>query len=318
MPLAVLVVQLEVQIWLLHALHVPKIDLVQVRPRQADGPLLRDQGEFRRKVLLVDVHRGVDGSHDPGFEAENGGDAVIHLEPAQRAALPLVRLDLAEEVMDHVDIMAGLRIQDPAVEFGRSVPVDLEILVVAIPQDVADELMDFPEPAAVDQALHKGNQRIVAVLVDGQQPLAGLFHAPIDLMGFAQRQRQRFFADDLGGIRQFRHVGDVAGMQPRRRQHADDVRAADLPVIRQEGHAQPFGRLLRLRLDLVADQDDFEARVGGDGFDVALHDAPATHQCNFLHVSLLCRGAAFISGPISRPPRWHPVRFRTGTGAWAG
>jgi hypothetical protein len=97
------------------------------------------------------------------------------------------------------------------------VPVDLEIVVVAVPQDVADELVDLAQPPAVDQRLHAGDQRIVAVLVDRQEDLAGFFHAPVDLVGFAQGQRQRLLADDVGGIGEFRHVGHVARMQARRR-----------------------------------------------------------------------------------------------------
>ena len=78
--------------------------------------------------------------------------------------------------MQQVNVMAGLSIEYAAVEFARAMPVDGEIVVISVPQHIADKLVKFSEPAAVDQLFQQDNQWIVTILVDRQQPFPG----PVD------------------------------------------------------------------------------------------------------------------------------------------
>jgi len=213
--------------------------------------------------------------------------------------------DISEKVVDHIHVMAGLGIEHAPVQFPRAVPINLEIVVVAIPQHVANELVDFAQAAAVDQFLRKGHQRIVAVLVDRQQDLAGLIDAGKQLIGLPQRQGNRFLAEDVRGIRAFGDFGGMLRVVPGRRQDGGHVNTPDPMVVGDIWHPEALRCLARLGLVRVADQRDFQVRGSADGFNVAVQDAATANQCDFLHlIPLLSTDVA-----DKRPVGFTPKRF---------
>ncbi len=112
------------------------------------------------------------------------------------------------------------------------------------------------------------------------------------LVGLAEGQRERLLAEDIGRIRVFRDLGGMLRMQAGGGQDRRDIDAADLTVIGHVGHAEPCRRRLGLRLDLVADHGDLETAVRANRFNMAIHDASASDQCDLLHVTAFSSAAA--------------------------
>ena len=184
--LPVLVVELEVHRRFLHALHVPEVDLIEVGAGEPDSPLRADDGELGHEVRLIHGHRRVKCTDSPVLEPDHAGDGIVHFQATKSSAQPLVLDRLSEEIVQHVHIVRRLGVHHAAVELARSVPVDVEIGVVAVPEHVAAELVDRAELPRVDELLHHLHDRVVAVLVHGDQPFPRLLHATEHFIRFTQ------------------------------------------------------------------------------------------------------------------------------------
>ena len=276
----------EVQLGLRLARDVPERDAVQVHPVQADGSLLADQRELGHVVVGVDVDRRVERAHGAVLELQRERHGIGDLHPALASVAAVPRLHRAEEMVEHVDEVAGLREEDAAVQRPRSVPRDRVVVRGPPPVDVERELVDPSERAPVDQLLQVRDDRIVPVLVDRHQPLPARLDAFVDLQRLAVGERQRLLAEDR------RHVGilgqrdDVARMVSGRRQHAREIDAASVDVEQVGGPVapEPLGERLRLFGVGVADERNAQAiRIRGDGIYVAGRNAPASNQRNIDH-----------------------------------
>lgn len=283
MAFAVDVVDGEVEVGFFHALHIPEVDGVEVGAGEAEGAFFADDGEFGAVIFAEDADGGVEGADSAVFKTHGGGDGVVNFESPEAAADAFVFHDLAEEEVEHVHVVACLGVENAAVQGAGAVPVDLEIIVVAVPEDVAVELVDFPQGSVVDQFFGESDEGVVAVLVDGEEGFARGINAVEHFMGFADGQRQGFFAEDIGDVGSFGDFGDMAGVEAGGGEDGGDVHVPDLPVVGEEGNVELFGAGFGFGFVVVADQGDLEVWIFRDGFDVAVDDAAAADEGYFFH-----------------------------------
>ena len=257
---------------------VPKLDVIDGHPADADAAGLAENGDGAFQVFGVGEHgdaHGAEGAIAPAHVEDAG---VFDLDVAGGADHGLDLVHRADEPVEQVDVVAGLVHEGAAVELPGAAPAGLVVVGLgAGPEDVEVDQVDTAEALFLHGALEELEGGVAAVLFDDEEVDAGLIAGLDHVHAVLPAGGHGLFGHDVdavaGGADGLLRVQAAGGAE------GDQVRLDGGQQFRQvavAGDAGAVGMLLEDRGVGVADGDQLDVlRVLGDSTEVAGGDTSA-------------------------------------------
>lgn len=268
----------------------PFFDFVDGDAADADGSLFAHNGQGAFEVFGIGQHGDVEGADGAVAEFQDGRAGILGFDVAgEGGGRGHDALDVADQPIQHIDVVAGLVHEGAAVEFPGAAPFGgIVILLGSGPEHIALGHVDAAETAFVDGCLQALHRRVQAILLDHEEMdfavIADLDH----FINRSQGDAHGFFRDDM--LAGFGHLDSVVGVQTAWRGDDDGVEVclSQHGVEIGEGSGAGFlGGLFHALRDFVTDGDKGAAvAVVGERLEMVFGDSSAAYQTEFFHHNL--------------------------------